>query len=91
MSTYVSSQFAMKTGQGRHRFRRRMPDVSGLQVLNLLVAFAVSTTALSGGVTLLLQAGLSAVQLTPAISLGFSSGVAFVLMTLVAGSRVGRG
>lgn len=85
MSTYVNSQYAAKTGQGRHERRRRINTDVLLQIGAMLAAFCVSAAALSGGMVLLNQAGVSVVAMAPAATLLFASGVAFLLMALVAG------
>lgn len=87
MSTYVSSQFAMKTGQGRHRRRRDL----ALRMFTTLAAFMVAAVALSGAMVLLQQAGLTLVTQAPGTALAFLSGASFVMMVLVAGSRADRG
>jgi hypothetical protein len=83
MTTYMSSQLGAKAGQGRHVRRERL----ALRAFTVLAAFVVSAIALSGGMVLLSQAGLSIGAMAPAAALIFSAGVALMLMALVAGVR----
>jgi predicted branched-subunit amino acid permease len=87
MSTYVNSAYAMKSGQGRHRPRRRIERDTVIRIFTMLAAFAVATIALSGAMVLLQQAGLTLAEAGPAVALVFASGASFVLMALLAGSH----
>ena len=91
MTMYVNSTYAMKTGQGRHRGRRMPSFDTVIRALAVVAAFTVSAVALSGGMVLLSQAGVSLLAVAPAVALVFASGASFVLMSLLAGSRAERG
>lgn len=87
MATYINSQFAMRTGQGRHRRTWNMPRDFGLRLFTTLAAIAVAGVALAGAMVLLRQANLPFLAQLPSIALAFLSGASFMIMVLVVGIR----
>lgn len=87
MATYINSQFAARTGQGRHRRRWHLPQDFGLRLVTVLAAFTVAGVALSGAMVLLKQVGLPLITQAPSVALAFLSGATFMIMVLVIGIR----